>query len=584
MSYDLQSVKLPRLHGTGLRLLAFLMETALGRRLLFKSLLKNAGVIEFRKKPYSDVPTFLPLHPAEAPAQKSAAASSPLPRSRNVCTGFAFPSVLDYHHLYRSGKASPEEVAEKVIQAIDDSNRHDPPLRALTAWKEEEILSQARASSARYRAGRPLGFFDGVPVAVKEEFDMAPFPTTVGTRFLGSTPAETDATVVARMRAAGAVMIGKCNMHEIGIGVTGLNPHHGTPRNPYDLSRHTGGSSSGPAAAVAAGLCPVAIGADGGGSIRIPSAFCGLVGLKPTYGRVSEAGAAELCWSVAHNGVLAANAFDAFLAYAQIAGVDPKDPHTLQQPAMRLPDLRKPVIKGLRIGIYGPWFRHADDETVSICENLLKQYVRLGARLAEIVLPELEDIRVAHTVTIGAEMTAAMARHYRAHRTDFGLDVRINLALARSFTARDYLLAQRIRTRAIGHFKAALQQVDVIITPAAGCVPPPISEKALESGESDLSTLVEIMRFAVPANLTGLPAIAFPAGYTAGHLPVSLQAIGRPWHEDLLLAIAHASESLIERQAPALFYPVLSSAEFKDKKSAVRRTAKPQKQKNKRKQ
>jgi Asp-tRNA(Asn)/Glu-tRNA(Gln) amidotransferase A subunit family amidase len=177
---------------------------------------------------------------------------------------------------------------------------------------------------------------DGVPVPVKDEVEMLPFGTTVGTRFLGKTPAKQDSTVVARMRATGALMVGKCNMHEIGIGVTGLNPHHGTVRNPYNINHHTGGSSSGPAAAVAAGFGPVAIGADGGGSIRLPSGFCGVVGLKTTYSRVSEFGAAPLCWSVAHLGPIAGTARVVAMGFAILAGADHNDPHTHNQPEISM--------------------------------------------------------------------------------------------------------------------------------------------------------------------------------------------------------------------------------------------------------
>jgi Asp-tRNA(Asn)/Glu-tRNA(Gln) amidotransferase A subunit family amidase len=181
------------------------------------------------------------------------------------------------------------------LDAIAASDAANPPLRAYIAVNREDVLQQAAAATKRFSTGAPLSILDGIPVAVKDELDMVPYPTTAGTAFLGRHPASSDATVVARLRAAGALLIGKANMHEIGMGVTGLNPIYGTPRNPYATHCHTGGSSSGSAAAVAAGLCPLALAADGGGSIRIPAALCGVVGLKPTYGRVSEHGALPPC-------------------------------------------------------------------------------------------------------------------------------------------------------------------------------------------------------------------------------------------------------------------------------------------------
>jgi Asp-tRNA(Asn)/Glu-tRNA(Gln) amidotransferase A subunit family amidase len=348
-------------------------------------------------------------------------------------------------------------------------------------------------------------------------------------------------------------------MHEIGLGVTGLNTHHGTPRNPYAPAHHTGGSSSGPAAAVAAGLCPVAIGADGGGSIRIPSAFCGLVGLKPTFGRVSELGAAPLCWSVAHLGALASSAEDATLAYAVLAGPDPRDPNSLHQPHPRLDALARQDLGGLVLGVYGPWFRHASGPLVSACEGLVERFQAMGAVVREIEIPELDVARIGHVVTIAAEVAAAMAPYLAEHRRDFSAEIRVNLALGGAFSSGDYVQAQRLRTRAMARFEQALRDVDVILTPATGVPAPRIREDALAAGESDLTTLTEIMRFAVAPNFTGHPAIAFPAGYDDAGLPLGMQAIGRAWREDVLLALAVAAERVVERRRPRLYWDVLDA-------------------------
>jgi Asp-tRNA(Asn)/Glu-tRNA(Gln) amidotransferase A subunit family amidase len=232
-----------------------------------------------------------------------------------------------------------------------------------------------------------------------------PYPTTVGTRFLGGSPAREDATVVARLRAAGALLVGKTNMHEIGIGVTGLNPHSGATRNPHDPSHFSGGSSGGSAAAVAAGLCPVALGADGGGSIRIPSAFCGQVGLSPTYARVSSFGSAPLAWTVDHYGPIAGSALDAALAYAVLAGPDPRDPCTLRQPPVTLDTFDDVDLRGLILGVYRPWFEHASPAMVEGCSKLLKDLEQMGAEVREIEIPELDAARIAHLVTIVTSRT-----------------------------------------------------------------------------------------------------------------------------------------------------------------------------------
>jgi Asp-tRNA(Asn)/Glu-tRNA(Gln) amidotransferase A subunit family amidase len=304
----------------------------------------------------------------------------------------------------------------------------------------------------------------------------------------------------------------------------------------------------------------VAIGADGGGSIRIPSAFCGIVGLKPTFTRISEFGAAPLTWSMGHLGPLAATARDAALAYGVLAGPDPKDHNTLGQPAPTLAGFNEINLTGVTLGVFPPWFEHASPAMVEACKRLLNSLTALGAKICEIEIPELQAARAAHVVTIVSEMLAAMQRYEADHSRDFGLDVRANLALAREFTARDYIQAQRIRTRTIAHFKHALERVDAIVTPATGCTAPPIPADALPDGESNITTLIEIMRFATPANLTGLPAISFPAGYDPLGLPVGIQVMGHPWQEHLLLRLANAAEQSLERRMPRVHFEPLARA------------------------
>jgi Asp-tRNA(Asn)/Glu-tRNA(Gln) amidotransferase A subunit family amidase len=349
-------------------------------------------------------------------------------------------------------------------------------------------------------------------------------------------------------------------MHEIGINVTGLNPHHGTTRNPYDDSYHTGGSSSGSATAVAAGLVPVAIGADGGGSIRIPAAFCGLVGIKPTFGRVSEFGAAPLCWSVAYLGPIAASVDDCERAFALVAGSDPNDPHTLGHPPVALDGAVPGSLAGVRLGVYRPWFEHATSEVVQCCDALVRSLVERGATVREVEIPELDAMRVAHIVTITGEMAAAMLPHYGAHRRDFSLDARVNLVFAGTSTAAEYVTAQRIRTRAMAAFARAFEGLDAIITPATGQAAPRIDPAVMPDGGSDLSMSTEVMRFAFASNFTGHPAISFPAGYTDGGLPIGLQAIGRPWGERMLFRIARAAEQVVDRRAPRRWYPTLETS------------------------
>jgi Asp-tRNA(Asn)/Glu-tRNA(Gln) amidotransferase A subunit family amidase len=537
-----------------------LFSSALGnpitRAVLMGPLLKNGGIIKLRSLHPCEPPTLYPLAYQPDPTAR--------PIEANTLENFAdknphkgpFCSIRDYTEAYRSGKITPEDIAENVLKSILESDQNTPPLRAFIANDRDDVLAQAKASTQRIKAGHPLSILDGVPVAVKDEVDQVPYPTTAGTSFLGDKPASQDSTVVARLRAAGALLIGKANMHEIGINPNGSNVHYGMVRNPYNLNRDTGGSSSGPAASVAAGICPVAIGADGGGSIRIPATLCGLVGLMSTFGRVSEFGAAPLCWSVGHLGPLAANVEDAALTYAVIAGPDPRDPNTLHQPQPSIEGWNNPDLSGITLGIYTPWFKHASNEVVSACEALLEKLVQAGAKTKEIEIPELDSMRIAHVISILAEMAASM-QNYREHIKDFGDSVKVTLTLGQVFTSHDYLLAQRIRTRAMAIFNEVLRDVDAIVTPGTGMTAPQIPVTDPHGGWSDMSVDTEMMRYVFPGNLTGLPAITFPAGYDKQGLPIGMQVMGRPWEENRLLQIAYAAEQVVERKLPQLYYRIL---------------------------
>ena len=381
---------------------------------------------------------------SNARALTAAEVASALPAEWDI-PGFQFESSEAFVAAYLEGRVSPVAVAQRVLDATRASQAQTPAMNFFIAQDQDDVLSQARASAERYRAGKPLGPLDGVPVAVKDEVDQAGYPTTVGTRFLAKGPATRDGQAVARLRAAGAVLIGKANMHEIGIGVTGQNPHYGSARNPYDPSCATGGSSSGSAASVSAGLCPIAVGADGGGSIRIPASLCGVTGIKATFGRISEHGAAPLCWSVAHVGPIASTVRDLALAYGLMAGADEHDDNTQWQPAPRLDGMDSASLAGVRVGVFRPWFEHAETEVVAAARRALQVLQDRGATVVDIEIPELGLLRAVQLVTIVSEMAASQLAYHHSHRTEYGFDVRLNLALARALRGHDYAHAARLR-------------------------------------------------------------------------------------------------------------------------------------------
>ena len=572
--YNLKSVKIPRTSGRTLKILAFLLRAPGTRSLLIPLLLRQAGIRSLRKCQVGEEPLMHPVHPAESQITPAAAKKSikhffdsfenkQVSESSAKGTGsekkslFQPETVMDFHRAYLEGKTTPVDVAMRLLDIIRSIEESAVPLRPYVAWEERELMRQANTSAERFEKGKSLGILDGVPVSVKDELDMLPFMTMIGTKFYNKHPPDQDATSVERLRSAGALMVGKTNMHEIGLGVTGLNTHYGTTRNPHHLDHYPGGSSSGSAAAVAAGLSPIALGCDGGGSIRIPASLCGVVGLKSTWGRVSTSGSAQLHWSIGTVGPITSTARDAALAYSFLAGPDPRQWSTQSQPPVELKDIEKSNLEGVRLGVFYPWFKHASADVVRSCEQMLDSFKSQGATVQEIEIPQLDEIRMAHAVTITTEMVTSLKSYFKTFRQPFGFDAMINLTLAKQFTGSEYVKAQRVRAKMIVNIKQIFQNVDAIVTPSTACTAPPILADALTNGESDLSTLTELMRFAPQANLGGFPAISFPVGYDAKGLPVGMQLMGRPWEESLLLRVAKTSEKFFTRHPPMMRFSLL---------------------------
>jgi Asp-tRNA(Asn)/Glu-tRNA(Gln) amidotransferase A subunit family amidase len=369
---------------------------------------------------------------------------------------------------------------------------------------------------------------------------------------LGKEPVKADATVTGRLRDAGALLLGKANMQGIGINPIGINPFYGACRNPYDRGHITGGSSSGSAAIVAAGLSPASLGADGGGSIRIPAALCGQVGLKATWGRISEHGVPPLCWNVGHVGPIGATVGDVAALYGVIAGRDPGDLNTLGQPAPHLDALADMDLTGIRLGMHRPQFEDAEPVVVKACDDLMAVLQDAGAEVVEIHAPNVTTNWWAHVVIIVTEMATAMREHHIEGKSRFGLDTRTNLALAHLFTAQEYCHAMRHRHRLTLETLELMKRVDAVVTPTTATTAPPIAEETLASGgQSNIKQVETLMRFVRDSNLTGFPSLSIPAGYDAGGLPIGCMFTGRPWEENLLLRMGLVAEQAVERRKPA---------------------------------
>ena len=549
--YDLKSINLPKLVGKPLQFFAGFLENRLGQVVAIPQLLKDGGIIGFRKQQFDEPPTYLPL--VQPPHVDSTDTQENIAYRLDPTTAeWPFHTAADYVMAYQSGQTTPLAVAHAFLQAVKQLDGGERPLNAFISINEQDLLAQAQASTKRYQSGKMLSPLDGVPIAIKDELDMVPYPTTVGTSFWGSQPAQNDSTAVSRLREKGALLLGKTNMYEIGISPEGFNAHYGAVRNPFNLDHDSGGSSSGSAAAVAAGLCPIALGADGGGSIRVPAAHCGLVGLKATYGRISGYGAAPLDWSVAHTGPIGQSVSDVALAYHTIAGPDPNDENTLNQPAVKLGDLTKTDLSHLKIGVYPDWFNHAAPEIVSACQGMLNAYEKAGALIQEIEIPQLDNMRIAHVISILSEMATSM-ENIKAEKRAFGAPTRVNLTLGRAITATDYVHAQRMRTRALNIFKSIFSEVDLVATPTTAVTAPSIPTNSGAIGWNDLGTVTELMRFVFVGNLIGCPAISFPVGYDSDGLPIGMQMMANHWQEHKLFKTAVFAEQIVERKRPSVW-------------------------------
>ncbi len=560
--YDLQDLKLPKVWGRPMKALAHLLNSSYANPLV-KQLLKNVGVEHLRDAQIDQAPLTMPKHTKQpevdrSDAQASVAQFYTAMANRQNSASAVYHSFRDFAVAYRSGKSSPTQVANQLIKTL---NAQQETINAITDYSERQIQIQAEESEKRIRQGKPRSLLEGVPISVKDEIAATPYRTGVGTQVYGTDGvAKEDATIVARMRAAGCIVIGKANMHEIGIGVNGYNPHFGVCRNPYHLQHATGGSSSGSGAAVAAGIGPISLGADGGGSVRIPAALCGQVGLKATWSRISEHGAAPLCWSVGHLGPIGTTVDDVAMAYLTIAGADPKDAWSMDQPELNMIGYGNSDLSGFKFGIYHPWFEHATPDIVETCRTAVNQLIEHGAKEQEIFIDQLEAQRVAHAVTITVEMLSAVEKEYKKTPMKFATTSRIGLGLASAFRATDYLKAQRVRAFTIEEFNRVFKEIDVIVTPTTAITAPEINEKALPEGESDLTSTTQLMRFATATNLTGLPSITLPVGYDKHGLPIGLQIIGRAWEENVLLRMARVIESHITKKKPAVLYDILGQS------------------------
>jgi len=464
-------------------------------------------------------------------------------------------SIARLGALYAAGETDPTEVLSATLRRIE---RIDGALGAFAEVTAERATGEARERAAELRRGVSRGPLHGVPVAVKELFDVAGAIGDYGSEVLAGRVSGSDAELVARLRAAGAVIVGVTRSHEFGWGITSQHATRSSPRNPWNLARVPGGSSGGSAAAVASGMVPAAVASDTGGSVRIPATFCGVAGIKPTLGRISRAGGLALASTLDTPGVVAGGVEDLWPLMAAMSGPHAGDPATLGDPLPPAPDPGSAGdgLAGVRVGIAPalrgsvPWGEATTAGFDRTCEALRAA----GADLIEVDLPSAEDLLAAF---IPLQMAEAYDFHSRQlglfpERADvYGADVRGRLEMASGVTMGEYLESRRRRLEFIWAFDRAFESLDALLTPISAVGPSTVEDPDSVVVDGRRRALREVvMGFTVPQNLTGLPTVAVPVGFDADGMPVGMQFTAGRLREDVAVRVAGVVEHVLGAAAP----------------------------------
>lgn len=446
-------------------------------------------------------------------------------------------SLAEVAEKLRGKEISPVELTQAALTRIEAT---EGTLNAYVRLNADHALAAARAAESEIAAGRYRGELHGVPVALKDLYDMAGLPTTCSSDVRHDHLADQDSACAARLKAAGATIVGKTHTHEFAYGI--VTPTTGNPWNPKHMP---GGSSGGSGASVASRGCFMAMGSDTGGSIRIPAAVCGVVGLKPTFGRVSRFGVASLSWSLDHVGPLTRTVRDAAITLKWLAGYDPRDPGCADEPVDDYLSALDAGVRGLRIGVpRNYFFDQVDEEVDRAVRAAIGQLQSLGAVVRDVEIPFAEQIM---GVEFGLCLPEASAYHRQALRERaelYGDDVRMSLEAGELIPATDYITALRVRQKMKDAWQAMYADVDAVIAPSVAAPATRREQETIDWGDGNEEPVTPaFVRLSAPANVTGLPSIAVPCGFSGSGLPLSFQAIGRPFGEAQILRIAQAYES-----------------------------------------
>jgi aspartyl-tRNA(Asn)/glutamyl-tRNA(Gln) amidotransferase subunit A len=456
-------------------------------------------------------------------------------------------SLRDAAELLRGRKVSPVELTNACLTRIE---RLNPVLNAFITVTAEQALLDARAAESEIGRGKPRGPLHGIPIALKDLFDTAGVKTTAASAvFADRVPAE-DAEVVRRLKQAGAVLVGKLNMHEFAYGDTSAQSHFGPVHNPWDRQRISGGSSGGSGAAVAARLCYGALGSDTGGSIRQPSAYCGIVGLKPTYGLVSTRGVIPLSWSLDHVGPMTRTVADTAILLQALAGYDPRDTNSVDAVP---PDYAKVLgqkVSAFRIGIpRAVFFEGVDPEIEQAVNDALQVLRRLTASTRDVELPKYQRLPV-----VGAEAYAFHSPYFTKTPELYKTPTRQRIEGGSRISASEYIEGKRELDRLRREVADVFSTVDLLVTPTAPILPQTVEEALKDPVVPQPGGVAPSLRNTQPFDIYGLPTISIPCGFSRTGLPIGLQISGRHLGEPQVLALAHAFEQATEwhRRSPGV--------------------------------
>jgi len=443
-----------------------------------------------------------------------------------------------------ASRLSPVEVVKALLGRIEADETNS--FISVTAERALEGASQAEREIL---AGRYRGPLHGVPVALKDIIYTRGVSTTMGSALYSGHVPDHSATVARKLEEAGSILIGKTNTHEFAYGPTGDRSHFGATKNPHDTRRITGGSSGGSGAAVAANLCYGALGSDTGGSIRIPAALCGTVGMKPTFGRVSKSGVFPLSWTLDHVGPITHTVKDNALMLNVLVGYDPEDHYSVDRPAE---DFTRDLQRGLRGASIGVprdfFFDHVDEEVEARVREAVEIFRSLGAEVREVEIPNVWDTLYAQRLILAAEAYAVHEEHLEKEPESFGEEVSDRLMDGERPKAYRYAKARQRGMLATDEFDRALQGIDVLLTPTLPITAPEIGQREVGIGDYEESVRSALTRFTGPTNLTGHPSLSVPCGEVATGLPVGLQLIGRRFDEATLYRFGHAYEEAVVQE------------------------------------